>query len=218
MTKNKQEVDVRYNQLVNELPGIQIDQYVDYGVKFRYEGAVVFLYYKPSKGTYRIYVESSPSQVVTDKLNNAFYHMTAEKDKEGVAYVYVDGSYCQSKNQVGWAFSVYMNGQRLILKSGLTSVTQYNQVAGELTAIMRALSYCSSNNYKNVVIHYDYEGGVKWVDGSWSANNLMAQTFTSFTRQLISKFDSVKWVHTPAHTGNYRNEEVDKACYQAAQA
>lgn len=161
MTKNQNEVELKLTEFQKVCPDAKVMQYVDYGVKLNVRGAICFIYYKPKTNTYRLYIESSPTKELSLELDKLFYHMDHDTDELDTAYVYVDGSCCKEKNQVGWAYGIYYNGKKIALESGLTSVTEFQQVAGELTAIMRGLNHCKKLGYSKVKLFYDYEGGYK---------------------------------------------------------
>lgn len=130
-------------------------------------------------------------------------------------YVYVDGAYSTAyPDRYSGAFAIVDPVKDCLLSThsgcGIKAVSMKN-VAGELSAVMRAVQY-ASKLANNLVIFYDYEGIEKWVTGKWQAKKTETQAY----REYMNKYkDKLQFVKVRAHTGNKYNELVDKAAKEA---
>lgn len=138
------------------------------------------------------------------------------EDPDTDAEVWVDGSCSGNGLHIGWGVIIKRKGTEVYRSSGNDvpdeARTQRN-VAGEITAILRALEWCSTNNLRDIVIYYDYEGLEKWPTGRWKAKNPFTQ---NYARSVNESGLSIKWRKIRAHTGVATNEEVDVLARTAA--
>lgn len=130
-------------------------------------------------------------------------------------YVYVDGSYNPAyPDRYSGAFAVVdpVSDTLMCTHSGCgTKAVSMRNVAGELSAVMRAVQYCMKYA-RNTVVFYDYTGIANWVTGEWQAKKPETQAYKQFMNQYK---DRLQFVKVKAHTGNKYNELCDRAARKA---
>jgi len=128
------------------------------------------------------------------------------------AHIYVDGSY-RNTEKVGWAFAHIVDNNVEKLQSGALIGERYTalrQVAGEVYAAIRAINYAIKNNFKKVVIYYDYEGIKCWVTGDWKAKKELTRKYRDIIKKFIKDSNiEIEFVKSEAHRDF--NEIVDEA-------
>lgn len=129
--------------------------------------------------------------------------------------VYTDGGY--KNGRYAWGYAIVKNDEIIHQACGLGTnqeAAKLNNVAGELSAVMRAVKYLHENNLlsETVAIYHDYEGVAKWVTGEWKCKN----EFTKAYKNYMEKYKPyIKFVHVKGHSGNTFNEYVDQLCSSA---
>ncbi|HEH8166806.1 reverse transcriptase-like protein [Staphylococcus aureus] len=84
---------------------------------------------------------------------------------------------------------------------------QSMNVSGEVFGVLEGLRICKDNNYKNIIIYYDYEGLEKWAKGEWKAKKDIAKHYV----EELKKYNelSIKFIKVKAHSGHKYNEQAD---------
>lgn len=141
---------------------------------------------------------------------------TSEQKVESKVVIYTDGSY-NTKNNVGsWAYVILKDGIKVHEASGKTkeNFLVSRNIAGECTAVLKALQYCYANNIMNVEIHHDLEGVQKWakpINGEkrWKANSEIVKIYQKWFDKYTQKIN-VNFVHVSGHSGETWNDYVDE--------
>ena len=133
---------------------------------------------------------------------------------------YVDGSFNVKTKEIG-AGIVFIDAStgKVIHETSKkvknTNVTALRNVAGELSATMRAVLFAEYYNYDSITIYYDYNGIAKWANHEWKAKNVYTQAYEQFMIKHSSKIH-IEFQKVNAHTGDIYNNMADvlakKAC------
>jgi len=125
-------------------------------------------------------------------------------------HVFVDGSFMNGK--IGFGFLIVKDSNIVKKVSGkLSSVEnlKMKNVAGEIKAVIEAIEFCKVKNWKEIYLHYDYEGLKKWATMEWKANNIMTKNYQNYMRNNLKNL-KIKWVKEKAHGSSMLNLLADK--------
>jgi len=152
----------------------------------------------------------SLSQVV--KANSSSDHYSG-------FHVWVDGACVQSGDgtlHIGWAYLVCKNSQELNRDSGddiPPDAFRHRNVAGEIMAVRKAIDWCQLKRIQEITVHYDYQGLASWVTRDWRVKTSFTQEYAYIVHQSGL---TIHWEKVKAHSGELRNEIVDKLARKAA--
>ena len=130
-------------------------------------------------------------------------------------YVYTDGSY--SESIYAWAFAVVYAGEVIHQDYGVGTdedASKTRNIAGELTAVMRACIWCKGKGLKNIILRHDLQGAATWARGEWKRNNMVTEKYYEFMQKYV-KVGFIRFEHVRGHTGEQYNELVDKLAKKA---
>ena len=126
--------------------------------------------------------------------------------------VYTDGSY---RNGVyAWAYSFEYNGKVHEASGRGTDpeAAAMRNIAGELAAVMQALTTTRKHGVTNIRLIHDYQGIGCWMRGEWKAKNPLVKQFIAYIDGLGL---NVEYVWKRGHSGDPGNSRVDKLAYAA---
>lgn len=124
--------------------------------------------------------------------------------------IYVDGSYNKKVGYYGWAYTIYKNNKAIKKDCGKDNIaSDIWQVAGELSATMRAIEYCYEHYINNICINYDYIGIKEWVTQKWKAKNKWTKMYQDFMLDYMKDMN-ISFNKIKSHSGNIYNDEVDE--------
>ena len=125
---------------------------------------------------------------------------------------YVDGSFNQKKNLVGYGVVLMKNGEIILKDLGSSHPredTHSRNVLGEIKGAIKAMDIAVANGLEDIIIYYDYLGIEKWAKGEWKAGNDLSKYYVELFKDR-SRYVNIKFVKVKAHSGNYMNEEADR--------
>ena len=118
--------------------------------------------------------------------------------------------------KMGWAYLILEDGEERHRASGRDipeGAEQHRNVAGEIQAVLKALTWCQQHGIDTATIYYDYQGLESWVDGSWKAKTPLTQAYATTVQ---SSGITLTWEKVQAHSGEHFNEIVDQLAREAA--
>lgn len=166
--------------------------------------AICTIYYSPKKNSFKMLVSSKTGNIDVKNIESAWYD---EEIVDGYQ-IFVDGSFINGK--IGYGAVILKNGKPVNEISGCVrekSLESMRQIAGETTAVIKAVEWCKKQGINKVTIHYDYEGLYKWPSGIWKTKN---EHTALYAHQVRSAGMEIKWKKEAAHTGSRWNEYADR--------
>lgn len=123
---------------------------------------------------------------------------------------YTDGSYNSKEERIGMGIvfvhpetkDVVYKVQEEIFDQGIKSM---RNVAGELSAVIKAVSWAILNKYKKISIFYDYSGIEKWINGEWKCKTLFTISYKRFIEKCKEELE-IEFHKVKAHSGDLLNE------------
>lgn len=82
-------------------------------------------------------------------------------------------------------------------------------VAGELSASMRAMLEAKKRGFANLIIYHDYEGVARWITGDWDAKKPMTKKYKEWYEKSIKGKVNVSFEWVKGHNNNRYNERAD---------
>lgn len=131
--------------------------------------------------------------------------------------IYVDGSYSDIKKVASYGIVYVLDDTIIATEKGITDkYIDTRNVVGELTAASRAIIYAINNNYRDVNIHYDYEGIEKWVTGEWATKKECTANYKKFINDNKLKYNlNINFIKVKGHSGNKYNDIADMLAKEA---
>ena len=156
-------------------------------------------------------------------LEDAIKYMKQDKNTPtehipNVLYVYVDGSYNEPLDIVGYGLVAVINGKEIYRDFNGFKEHPHNKsrnVFGEILGAIEAIEFAMQNKYTEVTIAYDYKGIEYWATKEWKAQNEMTQTYVRYIDYVKNKI-KINFLKIQAHTGNTFNELADELAKKGA--
>ncbi len=136
-------------------------------------------------------------------------------------HAWVDGACLEGPDgslQIGWGVLVTNKEKEIYRDQGNDiplEAMEHRNVAGEIWAILKVIQWCQSHHFKELTIHYDYQGLENWVTGAWKTNLPFTRAYAQRVRDSGLK---IHWKKVKAHTGIPENEIVDQLAKEGAKA
>lgn len=129
--------------------------------------------------------------------------------------VYVDGTFYNG--MYGGGYVVYEDEKIIYQDCGIgkndKELLSMRNIAGEMTACMRATNWLAKNNKIGTIIH-DYIGLSKWVTSEWNANKKYTKMYASYMQPFYYK-GIIKFEWVKGHTNIEGNEIADRLAKQS---
>jgi viroplasmin and RNaseH domain-containing protein len=175
-------------------------------------------YVKGAKGA--IYKSFLTEKDANDYLNNSSgLKKGVDNYPLDVPHIYVDGSYNISTEEFGYGLLVVNNDiiTHVNCGGGKSEDCNQRQVNGELKAAIEGVKYALDNNYKEIVIFYDYAGVCQHATGAWERNTVLSKKYY----EVINKFKNdgninIIFVKVDSHTDDLYNDIADELAKDGA--
>lgn len=150
-------------------------------------------------------------------LNTGSGMLKKEEDNypKDCLHVYVDGSYNISSMEYSYGFVAVKDNIVCHIEGGKGLNSHQNnirQIAGELKAAVRGVTYALDAGEKRVVIFHDYEGVSHHATGFWQRREESSKEYYEEMNALMKKGIEVIFVKVDSHTGDFFNELADEVC------
>ena len=126
--------------------------------------------------------------------------------------IYVDGSFNLDKKIAAYGL-VIVKKDKAFLKDfsayPYVDVTDSHNVGAELIGAKRAVELSLANDFKKLVIHYDYMGIEKFATGAWRAKTPQTLEYQMFMQRYMQLVD-ISFVKIKSHSGNKFNDMADR--------
>lgn len=131
-----------------------------------------------------------------------------------ILVAYVDGSFTP-KNPTKYGCGIILiepNGNEIEFSYANDNVeaVKLRNVAGELSASMKAMIEAIEMGYEELIIYHDYTGVSAWVTGEWRCKNDITKAYKNFYEKSVNSKLEVHFVKVKGHNGDEYNERVDK--------
>lgn len=139
-------------------------------------------------------------------------------DYKNLEYVkaYVDGTFYNGMYAGGYVI-MDPNDKIIYQDCGIgvdnPELLAMRNIAGEMTAAMRATSWIDYNVGRGIIIH-DYTGLSKWVTGEWDTNRYYTKLYADWMKPFYT-LDIIKFQWVKGHTRVQGNEIADRLAKQA---
>lgn len=159
-------------------------------------------------------------ETVEEKHEIEDYDLEVEKDlSNDRVVIFTDGSYSGGEKPVsGYGCVIITPNKEEEEISNIVYTKKFessNNIGPEVMAVLEALKWVLSNEYKSVTIYHDLDLIGKWANGEYKAKSEIAQLFLrELNEKYIYALDIIfKWV--PGHKGIKYNERADYLAKQA---
>ncbi|MDE8339795.1 viroplasmin family protein [Erysipelothrix rhusiopathiae] len=181
--------------------------------------------YKGSK--FRVFESEEEAQGYVNSFANIDGESTEPLDydllvskclENGSVVAFTDGSYSGKTEEAGYGIYILTNEYDPIEISDKVYTEKFqstNNIGPEIFAVLNALQWAASNEYKKITIFHDLQLIGQWADGS---NRAKSEIGILFLRELNEKYKTlldVDFVWVRGHSGNKYNEKADRLAADA---
>lgn len=172
--------------------------------------------FKYSGATYKSFKTLAEAEMFMENKNNSTFDSNHKTDADTVI-AYVDGSFDKRSERYSFGAALIQNNEVIHTLSRVGDNPKYQgswQIAGEVFGALHAIQWAIQNNFKKIIIHYDYIGIEKWALGEWKTNKPVSQDYVEMFKKLAPKIE-VSFIKVKAHSGVEFNELVDQLAKDA---
>ena len=131
-----------------------------------------------------------------------------------ILVAYVDGSFTL-KNPTKYGCGIILiepNGNEIEFSyaNDNAEAVKLRNVAGELSASMKAMVEAIEMGYEELIIYHDYTGVSAWITEDWRCKNDITKAYKNFYEKSVKSKLEVHFVKVKGHSGDEYNERVDK--------
>lgn len=163
------------------------------------------------------YLNVDIDSLINQRKSTYYAKLEDNVDQKDTLICYVDGSFKDQYNNYSFGLVALRDNEILFKDYGIGSdpeAIKLRNVAGEIMSSMKAISFAIKNDYKNIIIYYDYLGIEKWYEKSWKAKNMFTQKYVDFTEEAKKRIN-IKFVKIKAHSGDTMNNLADSLAAKA---
>lgn len=159
---------------------------------------------------------------ISEENKNQSKHSTSTPNhKQALASdtieAYVDGSFQKSTNRYSFGVAIIKEGKVIETLQRAGDNPKYQdswQIAGEVFGTLHAIHWAIKNQYKKIIVYYDYMGIERWALGEWRTNKPVSIDYAETYKKLAQKIN-VEFVKVKAHSGIEFNELADQLAKDA---
>lgn len=160
-----------------------------------------------------VYKKFTDLKAAKDFLNTKEEENSSD-DLSGL-HAYVDGSFSNSLQEIGYGAVILYNGEIVHTISGKSKkYIDMRNVAGELFATGMAAKWALDNGYKEITIHHDYTGISAWAKGEWKTKQEGTINYKNYIESLKEQIE-IKFIKVKSHSGDLYNDMADELAKKA---
>lgn len=132
---------------------------------------------------------------------------------ENTLIAYVDGSFNKETGEYGCGvvliFPCGKENELISFSGNNEKAKDMWNVAGELSASMRAMKEAKDRGYSKLIIHHDYEGVAKYCTKEYKAKKEMTKAYVNWYENNIKEYVDVGFKWVKGHSNDEFNELAD---------
>jgi len=128
--------------------------------------------------------------------------------KNNQALIFTDGSFDNKTNRYSYASIILLNDSVYELYGSEIEYLEFQNIAGEVMAVIYSLHFLHSIGISEVIINHDYIGIRAWAINSWKAKSKIAEYYKSIIDYYFNKIN-ISFNHIFGHTNNKYNLMAD---------
>ncbi|HFD2048852.1 TPA: RNase H family protein [Clostridium perfringens] len=135
-----------------------------------------------------------------------------ELSEEKNILFYVDGSFNEKTENVGYGLVLIIDNEVIIKDLGTThphEETSLRNILGEVKGAIKATDIALANGYKEITIVFDYIGIEKWAKGEWNAKNEVTKFYKKIMKNRM-KYIKINFRKVKSHSNDKWNDEADR--------
>lgn len=163
--------------------------------------------------------ETNDKELIEEDLD--YSQLIMEDLNSGFVVAFTDGSHDSNMNRSSYGIhlSIPNEDNDPTIESIASQVfakkfSESNNIVGEVFGVINALDWCLKNEVEKISIYCDYQGLIKWEDGSWDTKSEIAKFYVKQLAEYKDMLDiKITWVR--GHSNILQNEEADSLAKRA---